>query len=107
MKVTFEVVGRPDVVPGGIRKEHKMNEETNEEMRDAVEDLSLQLSNLWDDLDLLDMVRSIHGRICKDGVPSVPAFRETASLLRDTIERVRDWCDMSESALDDVESVEG
>lgn len=78
----------------------------NEKVRDAVEDLALQLSNLWDDTELVDQGRLIDQTIYRDGRPvemDVDSLRHNLGCVRELANRVRDWADMTESAVATVE----
>lgn len=73
----------------------------NETVRDAVEDLALQLSNLWDDTELVDQARNIFQTIYSEGRPvemDADSLRHNIYCLRVLVDRVRDWADMTEEA---------
>lgn len=77
----------------------------NDEIITAVEDFALQLSNLWDDTDLLNAARALFGTLYVCGQV---VYMDRESMLHnmacaeDLVTRLRDWCDMTESAMESV-----
>lgn len=77
----------------------------NRALLDAIEDLALTISNLWDDESLVNRLKDVYCALYGDGRPSVCAFQTRVDEIRETIERVRDWADMASSALDTCEDI--
>lgn len=78
----------------------------NDETKSRVEDLALQVSNLWDDLEILESAKEIERDLYAGGVVSdmdSGSLRDHLDSIRHVIERVREWADFTESAVGDVE----
>ena len=82
-----------------------MTDEQKREAEDAVEQFALQFSNLWDDGDILRLAKSLYNAVYQNGRPSLEAYRLNRDALFALIERFRDFADMTESALSDVNDI--
>lgn len=85
-----------------------MTSDQQREVEDAVEQLVLQLSNLFDDIELVSQARMIYHVLYPSGrveLGQPGSLSHNLECVSDLIDRVREWADMTESALSDVNDV--
>ena len=85
-----------------------MTNDQQREVEDAVEQLALQLSNLFDDIELVPQARTIYNVLYPAGrveLGEPGSLRHHLDCVSDLIDRVRDWADMTASALSDVNDI--